>query len=589
MIRIRRVYGTDLPAGRARVEAVQEIFRNHFAAVAAYAEKIPDQLNHPFKYGHHAILLVSETGMGQVTGFSLLLHFQEINASLLDFMAVRRGIKGGGIGGALYEASRDYLARIGSRGLYLEALPDDPEQVRDPDLLEQNRRRMQFYERYGARPIINTAYETPIGPYPAPYLLFDGLGREEPLRRAECRAAMKFILERKYSHLVGPEYVRKVVRSVVDDPVKLRPPRYIRAAPHVAPTPSRLEKAFVLVASEEHRIHHVRERGYVERPARVDALVQSLMPTMMFERLPARHFGEEPIRAVHDADFVTYLKVVCEKLSPKRPVYPYVFPIRRPERKPKELAVRAGYYCIDTFTPLDRNAYLAARAAVGVAMTACEEVLRGRPVAYAVCRPPGHHAEGRAFGGFCYCINAAIAANRLAREGKVALLDIDLHHGNGSQRIFWQRSDVFTQSINGHPNYAYPYFSGFADEYGEGPGRGFNRNYPLPENSDDDAYLAVFGKAVERIERFKPAFLVVSFGLDTMKGDPTGAFTLTVTALEKIGRRLGALGLPMLVVQEGGYSIRNLRRGAPGFFRGVAKALHEDLHRKPPPVAGNSR
>jgi acetoin utilization deacetylase AcuC-like enzyme/GNAT superfamily N-acetyltransferase len=580
MIRIRRVHGTALPAESARVEAVQEIFRNHFGAVADYAEKIRDQLDHPFKYGHHAILLVSETALGVVNGFSFLLHFPEINASLLDFMAVRRGTNGGGIGGALYEASREYLARIGSHGLYLEALPDDPDQVRDPAVLEQNRQRMKFYERYGAMPIINTAYETPIGGYVAPHLLFDGLGRKELLRRAECRAAVRHILERKYSHLVGPEYVRKVVNSITDDPVQLRKPRYVRA-PHPEPVHTHVVRTFALVASEEHRIHHVRERGYVERPARVDALVESLMPTGMFERLSPKHFGEEPIRAVHDADFVTYLKVVCEKLSPKRPVYPYVFPIRRPERKPKDLAVRAGYYCIDTFTPLDRNAYVAARAAVSVAMTATDEVLHGRPVAYAICRPPGHHAESRTFGGFCYFNNAAIAAHRLSREGKVALLDIDFHHGNGSQEIFWKRSDVFTQSINGHPNYAYPYFSGFADEYGEGPGRGFNRNYPLPENSGDDAYLVAFGKAVERIERFKPAFLVVSLGLDTMRGDPTGGFTLTVTALEKIGRRLGALGLPMLVVQEGGYSIRNLKRGAPGFFRGIAKALHEELKKKP--------
>ena len=254
-------------------------------------------------------------------------------------------------------------------------------------------------------------------------------------------------------------------------------------------------------------------------------------------------------------------------------VYPYVFPIRHPDRRPKDIAVRAGYYCIDTFTPLDRNAYRAAREAVDVAMTAAEEVTRGRRVAYALCRPPGHHAERRSFGGFCYFNNGAIAANYLARQGRVALLDIDFHHGNGAQDIFWKRNDVLTISIHGHPNYAYPYFSGFADERGLQAGLGFNQNYPLPEGADERLYLVALDKALARIQKFRPIFLVVSLGLDILKGDPTGAFTLSGGSLEKIGARIATLNLPTLVVQEGGYSIRNLRTGSRAFFRGMAQAL----------------
>ena len=576
MIRIRRVYTTALAGDRARVERVKEIFRANFPGAADYARKIPDLLDHPFKYGYKAVLLVSEDASRRATGFALSLHFPETESSLLDFVAVSPDVHGGGLGSALYEATREYLSGLGSRGLYMEVLPDDPSIVKDPQVLKNNRARLRFYERYGVRPVVGTDYETPIGGSPAPYLLFDGLGREKPLGRAEARVAVRLILRRKYGHLVGPDYVRRVVESFVDDPVRFREPRYVKGAdrPHEV-RPSRLEKDFALIASQAHAIHHVRERGYVERPARVGAILEGLAPTGLFTRIEPRHAGEEHIRKVHDADFVAYLKAVCRGLKGRRPVYPYVFPVRRPERRPKDLAVRAGYYCVDTFTPLDENAYEAARAAVDVALAGAEEVVRGRRVAYAVCRPPGHHAGRRTFGGFCYFNNAAIAAERLSGLGKVAVVDIDYHHPNGTQDIFYGRADVLTISIHGHPNTAYPYFSGFADETGEGRGVGFNRNFPLDENAGEADYLATLDKAAQAVARFGPAFLVISLGLDTMKGDPTGSFDLAAGALKKIGRRLGALGLPTLVVQEGGYSLRNLRRGAPAFFAGLAEAVVE--------------
>jgi acetoin utilization deacetylase AcuC-like enzyme len=181
------------------------------------------------------------------------------------------------------------------------------------------------------------------------------------------------------------------------------------------------------------------------------------------------------------------------------------------------------------------------------------------------------------FGGFCYFNNAAVAAQVLSGEGKVAVLDIDFHHGNGTQDIFWTRSDVLTVSIHGHPNYAYPYFSGFADEIGEGFGRGCNRNFPLPENAGDEVYLQTLDKALDVIGRFKPTFLVISLGYDTMTGDPTGSFALSVKALQTIGSRLVALNHPLLIVQEGGYSLRNLRRGSTAIFRGIFKALQREF------------
>src|SRR5262249_44033026 len=157
-------------------------------------------------------------------------------------------------------------------------------------------------------------------------------------------------------------------------------------------------------------------------------------------------------------------------------------------RPPRDLAIRAGYYCIDTFTPLNRNAWPAARRAVDCTLTAAHALVTGTRLAYALVRPPGHHAEHSAFGGFCYLNNAAIAANYLAEHGRIAILDIDYHHGNGQQEIFYRRSDVLTVSIHGHPSFAYPYFTGFPSETGEGEGRRVNLNFALGEHLDGKEY-----------------------------------------------------------------------------------------------------
>lgn len=571
MLRIRRIYSSFLQ--EETVRQVQEIFRANFPAVASYADKIPSLLDQPFDAGYRTILLVANRGHGRVGGFSLAIYFPEIKSCFLDFMAVATGTGGGGIGGALFDATRELCRSLKARGLYLECLPADPKAVPDPRARAENRRRLRFYARYGARPIEGTAYETPIDEDPAPHLLFDPLDRKTPLGKGEARAAVRLILERKYGHIVDKTYIRNVVDSFQDDPVRVRAPRSGQTPAPPSASVSRLEKPFSLITTRNHVLHHVTDRGYVERPVRADILNEAAMRTGLFQEIKPRHASESAIRAVHDADFVTFLKTVCEKLNNKRPVYPYVFPIRRPDRRPKELAVRAGYYCIDTFTPLNHNAYEAARSAVDAALTGAETLLAGHRFVYSICRPPGHHAERRVFGGFCYFNNAATAAHFLSKHGKVAVLDIDFHHGNGTQDIFYHRSDVLTQSIHGHPNFAYPYFSGFADERGAGEGSGFNHNYPLPEKADQDRYLPVLEKALARIERFHPAFCVVSLGFDIMKGDPTGDFLLGPSALEQIGRLVGEVRRPLLVVQEGGYSLGNLRRGVRSFFTGLAHHL----------------
>jgi acetoin utilization deacetylase AcuC-like enzyme len=332
-----------------------------------------------------------------------------------------------------------------------------------------------------------------------------------------------------------------------------------------------------MIVNHKHVIHHVPDRGYEERPARVATLMKAVDQTNLFTSIRPRRFPESHILAVHDRQFVQYLKALCKRLSPGRPVYADTFPRRRPVRRPRVVDPDlAGYYCLDSFTPLDGGAYKAARASVDVALTGADEILAGVPAAYCLCRPPGHHAERGLYGGFCYFNNAAVAAQYLTEHGRTAVLDVDFHHGNGTQDIFYRRDDVLTVSIHGHPDTAYPYFSGYPDERGEGAGRGYNRNFPLPEATGDEAFLAALDKALRVVRRFRPEYLVVSLGLDTMRGDPTGFFDLTPDGPEQIGRRIASLSLPTLVVQEGGYNLRNLKRGATAFFRGFAEVVGEN-------------
>jgi acetoin utilization deacetylase AcuC-like enzyme len=298
---------------------------------------------------------------------------------------------------------------------------------------------------------------------------------------------------------------------------------------------------------------------------------RELERTALFEPVAPAAFPEDWILAVHDAALVGFLKRASAAVGEGESVYPYVFPLRNKARPPREYPLRAGYFCMDTFTPIHRNAWRAARRAVDCTLTAARAVADGRRFAYALVRPPGHHAERQAFGGFCYLNSAAIAANYLSSWGRVALLDIDYHHGNGHQDIFYRRSDVLTISIHGNPRDTYPYFSGFADEQGEGPGTGYNLNLPLPEGIDGSRYRVALRQALAAVKSFAPRFLVVSLGLDTARNDPTGSWTLTGKDFAAHGGLVGGLGLPTLVVQEGGYNTRTLGSNARQFFAGLVQ------------------
>lgn len=571
MFRIRTIHDDSHPANLHALDEVKKIMRAQFDDLTdSDLDSVRDQLLNPFAKRFKTTLHAAEDARGKVLGFAVLMHDPEANFCFLDYIASARGMTNRGIGGALYQRLREECMTLGASGLFFECLPDDAEKASTPELLKQNRSRLRFYEHYGAYPIINTDYERPLHSedHDMPHLVFDDLESGAPLRRSVARKVVRAILERKYADLCPPEYVQAVIRSIKSDPVELRPPRYIKA-------PTR-EKAYTremiaLVVNELHDIHQVRDRGYVEAPVRVKAILRELEPTSFFDRKPAKKYTDQPIVAVHSKALVSFLKTVCAGVTPERSIYPYVFPVRNAALPPKALDLQAGYYCIDTFTPLNEQAWLAARSAVDCALTAADEVAAGRRFAYALVRPPGHHAESRVFGGFCYLNNTAIAAQRLSSLGRVAILDIDYHHGNGQQEIFFQRDDVLTVSIHGHPSFAYPYFSGYKTETGEGPGEGYNLNIPLEENADVPQYKRALEKALDRVKMFKPDFLVIALGLDTARGDPTGSWNLGASDFHYNGKVIAALRLPTLIVQEGGYRTRTLGINARHFFAGLVE------------------
>lgn len=410
------------------------------------------------------------------------------------------------------------------------------------------------------------------------FLVLDPLDSDYVLPRDVAKKYVSAFLAHKYPQDCPPEVIEKVIAKFVDDPVRLRAPRYFKKeAPKPAARAITEGAIYAMVVNDKHDIHHVRDRGYVEAPVRISKIRDELKKTKLFYELPAIETATRHITAVHNKEYVQYLKKICLGLPEKKSIYPSVFPVRNKARPPKDLAMQAGYYCIDTFTPLNRNAYLAARAAVDCVLTATHAVLDRFPMAYALVRPPGHHAEKRAFGGFCYFNSAAIAANYLSQYGKVAVLDIDFHHGNGTQDIFYDRCDVYTVSIHGDPATNYPFFSGFADESGEGAGSGFNLNIPLADSISAERFRRTLKQVVAAIRDFSPAYLVVALGLDTAKNDPTGTWPLSPEDFHQNGRILSGLKIPTLIVQEGGYRTRTLGQNARAFFEGYYDGQNKEL------------
>jgi acetoin utilization deacetylase AcuC-like enzyme len=259
---------------------------------------------------------------------------------------------------------------------------------------------------------------------------------------------------------------------------------------------------------------------------------------------------------------------------------PSLRPLVSYDRIPDHILGRAGTFLMDFACPITALTWKSAQASAFTALTAADLVIKGEPVAYALCRPPGHHAYRNRASGFCYLNNTAIAAERLrSKYDRVAIIDVDVHHGNGTQSIFYRRDDVLTVSIHADPSAFYPFYWGYEEETGERAGEGFNLNIPVPVKASDEIWLAAVAKAVERIARFAPGALVVALGLDAHEADPLQGGGVTSAGFERVAERIARLNLPSVLVQEGGYLTDdladNLAMFLTGFEGGLAQPVEE--------------
>lgn len=300
---------------------------------------------------------------------------------------------------------------------------------------------------------------------------------------------------------------------------------------------------------------------FAEKPERLDSLLAAFNPIS-----PSKDFGLSPITAVHDEDYVSFLQTAHKGWRDAgRPgdAIPYAFPIRR--RRPLTLAridAQLGRYAFDCGTPISQGTWHSAYWNAQTAISSIDEVLHCGGPSLALCRPPGHHAGRDYMGGYCYLNNTAIAAQHAVDKGakRVAILDVDYHHGNGTQDIFYERSDVLTISLHADPSTDYPFYWGHSDETGIGLGRGANLNLPMPRGTGWDKYQQNLREALAAVQNFGPDLLVVPFGADTYRNDPISHFELDTDDYAKMGEMISDAGLPSLILTEGGYDIENLGR-----------------------------
>lgn len=350
---------------------------------------------------------------------------------------------------------------------------------------------------------------------------------------------------------------------------------------------------------ETHRLHNpafeVFDGGqrmpYLESPERMDRILKAIRGMDSAEILAPRDFGLDPIRAVHSDAYLTFLASAWTEwlaatpeaaaASDKTALLPATFAAKR-DQMPETILGKAGFFLLDLSVPVVEGTYKAALASANCALSAAEAISSSiihdpsspssfilHPSSFALCRPPGHHAGREIAGGYCFLNNAAIAAQWLTRFGRVAILDVDYHAGNGTQDIFYSRADVLTISIHADPAFEYPYYAGYAQETGEGEGLGFHRNFPLPAGTDDAAYLAALDQAIDLITVYGPQSLVISLGMDTYGGDPLGKFKLTREGIGEIGHRIAALKLPTAIIMEGGYNTDELGKNVVAFLEGM--------------------
>lgn len=315
-----------------------------------------------------------------------------------------------------------------------------------------------------------------------------------------------------------------------------------------------------------------------ERPERVGLLLEGLAQVGARVEVPAP-VTLAACEGIHTRRYLTFLSTVVERWA-RLPgasdvPLPNIHALGRPGLPtpgyPASVVGQVGYHLGDGSSPITADTLPSALAAAGCALAAARAVISVERAAYALARPPGHHASADMAAGFCYLNNAALAAQAVvAAGGRPAILDIDVHHGNGTEAIFYDRADVLTVSLHCDPARFYPFFWGYADETGFGAGEGYNLNIPLPRGTQDDAYLDALDHALARVQAFRPSILVVALGLDTAAEDPFQAMGITRGGFERIGRAIRATGLPLVIVQEGGYPAPTLAGNLAAFLSAVA-------------------
>ena len=321
----------------------------------------------------------------------------------------------------------------------------------------------------------------------------------------------------------------------------------------------------------EHQRHHGSELkdGAItpsfECPQRAERVRQALESAGFGRVLPERAYPRSALVAAHSERYVRFLENAWADWAATGRTHdalPLVWPVRELSGAPEPDFIdgKLGFFAMDAGAPINAQTWEAAQGSAWVALTAVDRVLAGQRSAFALCRPPGHHAAREYAGGYCYLNNAAIAAEHARAQGaaKVAILDVDFHHGNGTQAIFFDRADVFFASLHGEPRSCYPYFSGHANEVGTGAGLGFTANYPLPRGTDWAAYEVALNQALQRLDDFAPDLLIVSLGVDTFERDPISHFRLRTEDYLRLGQALARLRRPTLLVMEGGYLVDEL-------------------------------
>ncbi|WP_421594482.1 histone deacetylase family protein [Shinella sp. M27] len=309
-----------------------------------------------------------------------------------------------------------------------------------------------------------------------------------------------------------------------------------------------------------------------EQPERVERLLSGARAAGT-EILRPKDYGLGPVSAVHTPEYLDFLRRIYERWQriegASSEVIPNIHPLVRTGSYPASAVGQAGYHMADTSCPISEHTWESACWSASTAVSAAEAVMAGDAWSYALCRPPGHHAFRDVAGGFCFFNNSGIAAQHLLQQAKrVAILDVDLHHGNGTQGMFYERADVLTVSIHADPVRFYPFFWGHADERGEGLGLGYNLNLPLARKSGDAVYLEALAAAIRRVEAFSPDALVVALGLDAFEKDPFGGLAVSTSGFARIAEAIAKLRLPAVIVQEGGYLCDELGDNLTAFLTG---------------------